>query len=58
MASCFEYSLLWRRVITILFSWFDKSCKPMPLVFTDTTMVMGGLAVLQSSQSELVTYSG
>ena len=47
MATYFGYFLLSAGAILFLIAWLDKSRKSLPLIFADTMMVMGGLAILQ-----------
>ena len=47
MASYFGYFLLGTGVLTFLIAALDKSRRSLPLMFTATMMVMGGLAILQ-----------
>ena len=47
MVSYFGYFLLGAGIATFVFVYFDKSVRPMPLIFVATMMVLAGLVVLQ-----------
>ncbi len=47
MVSYFGYFLLGAGIATFVFVYFNKSVRPIPLIFVATMMVLAGLVILQ-----------